>query len=272
MDNSAIRRVLFALLVLPCITGLAMADRIIVQSTTSTRNAGLYDYLLPIIKADTGVTAHVVAVGTWQAIKNAERCDGDVLLVHARASEQQFVANGFGVERFDLMYNDFVIIGPSHDPAGIHGMMDATGALAKIAHSKALFASRGDESGTHQAELHLWKGADIDPTQASGQWYRETGSGMGATLNTAVGMGAYVMSDRASWAKFGNKGDFKIHVEGDLTLFNQYGVILVSATKCPATNSKAGQQFVDWLLSERGQRAIASYQINGEQVFYPNAR
>lgn len=271
MNNVSIRHIVCALLVLPWIASFAMADRIIVQSTTSTRNAGLYDFLLPIVKAETGVTAHIVAVGTGQAIKNAERCDGDVLLVHAQLLEEQFVASGFGVERFDLMYNDFVIVGPSHDPAEIHGMTDATGALAKIAETKAPFASRGDESGTHLAELSLWKGANIDPSQASGQWYRETGSGMGATLNTAVGMGAYVMSDRASWAKFGNKGDFKIHVEGDAALFNQYGVIRVNPAKCPSTKVQAGQKFVDWLISERGQNTIASYKVNGDQLFYPNA-
>jgi tungstate transport system substrate-binding protein len=272
MHTLSIRKILLSLVVLPLAANLAIAESIIVQSTTSTKNSGLYDYILPIVQKETGLTVNVVAVGTGQAIKNAERCDGDVLLVHAKASEEKFVNDGFGVERFDLMYNDFVIVGPSSDPAKVNGMKDVTGALTKIANSKALFASRGDDSGTHKAELRLWKGANIDPKGASGQWYRETGSGMGATLNTSVGMGAYVMSDRASWANFGNKGDFKIHVEGDAKLFNQYGVILVNAAKCPSTKVQAGQTFVDWLISERGQNTIAAYKVNGDQLFYPNAK
>ena len=259
-------------MVLPLAASVVMADSILVQSTTSTKNSGLYDYLLPVVKQDLGLTVNVVAVGTGQAIKNAERCDGDVLLVHAKASEEKFVSDGFGVARFDLMYNDFVVVGTANDPAKVGGMKDVTAALTKIASATALFASRGDDSGTHKAELALWKGTAVDPKAASGQWYRETGSGMGATLNTAVGMGAYVMSDRASWANFGNKGDFKIHVEGDAKLFNQYGVILINSAKCPSVNVAAGQQFVDWLVSDRGQATIAAYKVNGDQLFYPNAK
>ena len=257
-------------LILP-MASVAQAESILVQSTTSTKNSGLYDYLLPKVQEDLGLTVNVVAVGTGQAIKNAQNCDGDVLLVHAKASEEKFVSEGFGVERFDLMYNDFVVIGPANDPAGVNGSTDIAASLNAIASSKALFASRGDDSGTHKAELRLWKLAGTDPTGGSGQWYGETGSGMGATLNAAVGMGAYAMTDRATWTKFGNKGDFKIHVEGDERLFNQYGVILINNQKCPSVKTEAGQQFVDWLVSDRGQQAIASYKVNGDQLFFPNA-
>ena len=250
----------------------SFADSIIVQSTTSTKNSGLYDYLLPKASTDTGIKVNVVAVGTGQAIKNAQRCDGDVLLVHAKPSEERFVSQGFGIERFDLMYNDFVIVGPAEDPASISGSNNVSEALKKIAVTEAIFTSRGDDSGTHKAELKLWKDSTIDPTKASGQWYRETGSGMGATLNIAVGMNAYALTDRATWTKFGNKGDHQIHVEGDQKLFNQYGVILVNPEKCPNVNAAAGQKLIDWLLSNAGQNAIASYQVNGNQLFYPNAR
>ena len=255
-----------------CSSSIAFAESIIVQSTTSTKNSGLYDYILPKVESDTGITVNVVAVGTGQAIKNAQRCDGDVLLVHAKSSEEKFVQNGFGVKRSDLMYNDFVIVGPVSDPAGVNASNDVAMALKKIAAKEAIFASRGDDSGTHKAEIRLWKGSNIDPTTASGKWYRETGSGMGATLNAAVGMGAYAMTDRATWTKFGNKSDFQIHVQGDDRLFNQYGVILVNPEKCPSVNVNAGQQFIDWLLSDKGQDAIASYQVNGNQLFFPNAR
>ncbi len=213
----------------------------------------------------------MVAVGTGQAIKNARNCDGDVLLVHAKPAEEKFVADGFGVKRYDLMYNDFVIVGPPSDPAGVAGMKDGPAALKKIAEAKASFASRGDDSGTHKKEKALWKAAGIDPTSASGKWYRETGSGMGATLNAGVGMGAYVMTDRATWINFKNKGDFKILVEGDKALFNQYGVILVNKEKCPSIKADLGQQFVDWLISKKGQDVIASYKVQGQQLFFPNA-
>jgi tungstate transport system substrate-binding protein len=254
--------------------GLTLAEdkSILVQSTTSTQNSGLYGYLLPLFKADSGITVNVVAVGTGQAIKNAQNCDADVLLVHAKPAEEKFVADGYGVKRFDLMYNDFVIVGPASDPAGIAGGKDAAEALKTIAANKALFASRGDNSGTHKAEKALWKTAGLDPTGASGGWYRETGSGMGATLNAGVGMGAYVLTDRATWISFKNKGDFKIAVEGDKALFNQYGVILVNKDKCPTVKAELGQQFIDWLLSPKGQDAIRGFQVDGQQLFFPNAK
>ncbi|MEO1265521.1 MAG: substrate-binding domain-containing protein, partial [Pseudomonadota bacterium] len=231
---------LAAMALMTAATGMAAAPAsaqdtaIIVQSTTSTKNAGLYDHLLPLIRKATGVQVNVVAVGTGQAIRNARNCDGDVLLVHAKAAEETFVADGFGVRRNDLMYNDFVIVGPKADPAGIRAMTDAPAALAKISEAKAPFASRGDDSGTHKKEMSLWAAAGADPSGASGTWYRETGSGMGATLNVGRGMGAYVMTDRATWLAFKNKGDFEILVEGDDDLFNQYGVIRVAEDKCPS--------------------------------------
>lgn len=250
---------------------VAQEQSIIVQSTTSTANSGLYDHLIPLFTEETGIVVNVVAVGTGQAIKNAANCDGDVLLVHAKAAEEKFVADGMGVERFDLMYNDFVIVGPDEDAAGVSGMTDAQGSLEKIAASGAVFASRGDDSGTHKKEMSLWRDTDVDPAAGSGAWYRETGSGMGATLNAAVGMDAYVMTDRATWISFENKADFEIHVEGDEDLFNQYGVILVNPAKCKNVNAEAGQTFVDWVISDAGQAAIAAYELNGQQLFFPNA-
>ncbi|MBU3260750.1 substrate-binding domain-containing protein [Roseovarius sp. PS-C2] len=253
--------------------GLANAEdkSIIVQSTTSTANSGLYDYLLPIFAEQTGIQVNVVAVGTGQAIKNARNCDGDVLLVHAKPAEEKFVADGMGVERFDLMYNDFIIVGPNEDPAGVGGMTDAQDSLERIADSGALFASRGDDSGTHKKEMRLWADTDVNPADGSGEWYRETGSGMGATLNAGVGMDAYVMTDRATWISFENKGDFVIQVEGDEDLFNQYGVILVNPAKCENVDAASGQAFVDWLISDAGQKAIGDYKLNGQQLFFPNA-
>ncbi len=249
----------------------ALAESIIVQSTTSTANSGLYDHLLPLIEKDTGITVNVVAVGTGQAITNAGNCDGDVLLVHAKAAEETFVADGGGVSRSDLMYNDFVVVGPAADPAGIAGSSDIGASLKKIAESGALFASRGDDFGTHKKEVSLWAATGIDPTAASGDWYRETGSGMGATLNAGIGMGAYVLTDRATWTSFGNKQDFAVAVEGDPQLFNQYGVILVNPDRCPNVKAEAGQAVIDWLLSDKGQEAIASFTIEGQQLFIPNA-
>ena len=249
----------------------AEEQAIIVQSTTSTANSGLYDHLLPQFQADSGITAHVVAVGTGQALKNARNCDGDVLLVHAKPAEEQFVEEGYGTKRLDLMYNDFVIVGPPTDPAGVTGAADAPAALRKIAAAQAIFASRGDESGTHKKEKVLWSAAGVDPSAASGTWYRETGSGMGATLNAGVGMGAYVLTDRATWISFKNKGDFEVLLEGDKDLFNQYGVTLVNHRKCPNVKSRLGQRFIDWLVSEKGQTAIGAYQLDGQQLFFPNA-
>lgn len=249
----------------------AQDGSIIVQSTTSTANSGLYDHILPIFEGETGIRVNVVAVGTGQAIRNARNCDGDVLLVHAKPVEKAFVAKSHGTERTDLMYNDFVIVGPEGDPAGVGGMADVEAALARIAEAGALFASRGDDSGTHKTEMTLWSGAGVDPTAASGDWYRETGSGMGAALNAGIGMGAYVMTDRATWISFGNMQDYAITVEGDAVLFNQYGVIPVNPDTCPSVNADAAQSFVDWLLSETGQAAIAAHEIAGQQVFFPNA-
>lgn len=250
----------------------AQDTSILVQSTTSTANSGLYDYLLPVFRQETGITVNVVAVGTGQAIKNSQNCDADVLLVHAKPAEEKFVAEGYGVKRFDIMYNDFILVGPAADPAGIAGSRDTVQALKTIAGKKAMFASRGDDSGTHKKELSLWQAAEIDPKAGSGDWYRETGSGMGATLNAGVGMGAYVLTDRATWISFRNKGDFNIAVEGDTRLFNQYGVILVNQAKCPQVKVEAGQKFVDWLISDKGQEAIAAFKVNDQQLFFPNAK
>lgn len=244
---------------------------IIVQSTTSTKNSGLYDHILPIFEKKTGIKVHVVAVGTGQAIKNATNGDGDVLLVHAKPAEEKFVEDGWGVKRRDVMYNDFIIVGPPSDPAKVAGMQDAAAALRKIASAKAVFASRGDNSGTHKKEVALWKKAGIDPKMGSGKWYRETGSGMGATLNAGVGMGAYVMTDRGTWISFKNKGDFKIAVEGGQDLFNQYGVILVNPKKHPRVKVQEGQAFIDWITGPDGQKAIAGYKLDGQQLFFPNA-
>jgi len=249
----------------------AAQQSIIVQSTTSTQNSGLYDHILPIFEEKTGIDVRVVAVGTGQALENGRRGDGDVLLVHAKPAEQKFVAEGYGVARNDVMYNDFVIVGPADDPARVKGMDDAPAALAKIAEEEAVFASRGDDSGTHKKELSLWNAAGVDPTVASGTWYRETGSGMGATLNAGIGMDAYVMTDRATWISFGNKADHEILVEGDEALFNQYGIIMVNPEKHPNVNVAAAQTFIDWILSEEGQSAIASFRVEGQQLFTPNA-
>lgn len=250
---------------------MAQETSILVQSTTSTANSGLYDVLLPQFTEVSGITVNVVAVGTGQAIKNAENCDADVLLVHAKTAEEAFVSAGYGVERFDLMYNDFIIVGPEADPASVSGSADVEAALVKIAETGALFASRGDDSGTHKKEQALWQATGVDPQAASGDWYRETGSGMGATLNAAVGMSAYALTDRATWISYENKADFKIVVEDDDDLFNQYGVILVNPEHCPNVQAEAGQSFVDWLISAPGQQAIAAYTLNEQQLFFPNA-
>ena len=274
------RQVLFAASIALLLLGSVLlapsvraADRfIVVQSTTSTQNSGLLDHILPAFTANTGIEVRVVAVGTGQALKNARNGDGDVLLVHAKQAEEKFIADGFGVRRFDVMYNDFVIVGPDADPAMVAGLRDAKTALSRIASATAPFASRGDDSGTHKKELALWKKSGVDPTGASGRWYRETGSGMGATLNTAVGMSAYALTDRATWIAFMNKRDFRIHVEGDSDLFNQYGVILVNPEKHPRVKAADGQAFIDWLTGPDGQAAIAGYKLDGQQLFFPNGR
>ena len=252
-------------------TGQAEERFIILQSTTSTQNSGLFDALLPRFQSQTGIEVRVVAVGTGQALKNARNGDGDVLLVHARPEEEAFVAAGWGVKRYDVMYNDFVIVGPANDPAGVGGLRWAGTALRKISQAQAAFVSRGDESGTHKKERALWRVAAVDPLEAAGAWYREAGSGMGATLNTAVGMRAYTLTDRGTWLSFRNKADYTVLVEGDPQLFNQYGVILVNPVKHPHVKADLGQQFIDWLAGPEGQSLIAGYTIAGQPLFFPNA-
>ncbi|MCB1484775.1 MAG: substrate-binding domain-containing protein [Hyphomicrobiaceae bacterium] len=248
----------------------AEAPFITVQSTTSTENSGLFAYLLPIFTNKAGIEVRVVAVGTGQAIKNARNGDADVLLVHARADEEKFVADGEGVKRYPLMYNDFVLVGPKADPATAAGS-DVSKAFKAVADKKAPFISRGDDSGTHKAELAIWKSIGIDVKQASGSWYREAGQGMGATLNMASAMNGYVLSDRATWSAFNNRGELTILCQGDKRLHNPYGVILVNPAKHPHVKAKEGQAFIDWLVSAEGQAAIANFKINGEQQFFPAA-
>ena len=248
----------------------AQDNSIVVASTTSTQDSGLFGHLLPLFKVKTGIDVKVVAQGTGQALDTARRGDADVVLVHAKPQEEKFVAEGFGVKRFDVMYNDFVLIGPKTDPAGAKGK-DIALALRAIEAKSAPFVSRGDRSGTHAAELALWKAAGLDPAAAKPAWYREIGQGMGAALNTAGAMGAYVLADRGTWISFKSKGDLGILVEGDNALFNQYGVILVSPQKHPHVKKELGQTFVDWVLSADGQNAIRAYRIEGQQLFFPNA-
>jgi tungstate transport system substrate-binding protein len=243
---------------------------IVVASTTSTQDSGLFGYLLPIFKAKTGIEVKVIAQGTGQALDTARRGDADVVLVHARAQEEKFLAEGFGVKRHDVMYNDFVLVGPKADPAGVKGK-DIETALRMIEAKAAPFVSRGDRSGTHTAELALWKRAGIDISAGKGPWYREIGQGMGAALNTASAMNGYVLSDRGTWISFRNRGDLEIVVEGDRQLFNQYGVMLVNPAKFPSVKQELGQAFVDWLVSREGQAAIAGYTIDGQQLFFPDA-
>ncbi len=244
---------------------------ITLASTTSTENSGLYDYLLPKFTDHSGIEVRVVAVGTGKAIKMAEKGDADVLLVHHKISEEKFVAAGHGVERFDVMYNDFVIVGPGSDPAGIAGASSTAEALGRIASSESAFASRGDDSGTHKREVALWRAANIDPPRKGQSWYRETGSGMGATLNVGIGLEGYVLTDRSTWLNFSNKGNARLLYEGDPALFNQYGVILVNPSRHSHIKVDDGQAFIDWLLSRKGQQAINEYRINGQQAFYANA-
>jgi tungstate transport system substrate-binding protein len=259
--------------IVACTLSAIAADRFItVVSTTSTENSGLFHYLLPLFQQDTGIEVRVVAVGTGQAIELAQRGDADVLFVHHKPSEEKFVAEGFGVARFDVMYNDFVVVGPRADPAGVKGLTDVAAALAQVAAKHAIFVSRGDDSGTHKLELSLWKTAGVNVAAASGTWYREAGTGMGATLNTASGLDAYSLTDRGTWISFKNRGNLSILVEGDSRLFNQYGVMLVNPKKHPHVKATDGQTFIDWLLSDKGQQAIAAFRIDGEQAFFPNAR
>jgi tungstate transport system substrate-binding protein len=252
-------------------SALAQDKSIVVASTTSTQDSGLFGHILPLFKAETGIDVKVVAQGTGQALDTGRRGDADVVFVHAKPAEEKFLAEGFGVKRFPVMYNDFILIGPKADPAGIKGSKDIVAALKTLKDKGIAFISRGDKSGTHQAELNLWKLAGIDIAAEKGLWYKEIGQGMGAALNTASALNAYVLSDRATWLSFKNRGELVIAVEGDKRLFNQYGVMLVSPQKHPSVKKELGQQFIDWLVSPEGQKAIADYKINGEQLFYPNA-
>jgi tungstate transport system substrate-binding protein len=250
----------------------AQDKSIVVASTTSTQDSGLFEYLLPLFKKKTGITVKVVAQGTGQALDTGRRGDADVVFVHAKSAEEKFLAESQGVKRFAVMYNDFVLIGPKSDPAGIKGMKDVAKAFQTIKAKQASFISRGDRSGTNIAELKLWKDAAIDIDKDKGPWYKSIGQGMGAALNTANAGNAYVLSDRGTWIHFKNKGDLQILVEGDKRMFNQYGVMLVNPAKHPSVKKELGQQFIDYLISPEGQKDIANYKINGEQLFYPNAR
>jgi len=260
--------VLFTALALPA---LAQERSITVASTTSTEQSGLFGHILPIFTRESGVAVRVVALGTGQALDVGRRGDADVVFVHDRAAEERFVAEGFGGPRRHVMFNDFVITGPAADPARIAGLGDTAEALRRIAAARAPFISRGDRSGTHAAELRLWQLAGVDPATGRGQWYREVGQGMGPALNTAAAQGAYILTDRGTWLSFRNRQDQRILIEGDTRLFNQYGVMLVNAQRHPHVKAADGQRFIDWLLSAAGQAAIASYRINGEQLFFPNA-
>lgn len=262
------RILLLYLLALPA---HAQQKYITVASTTSTEQSGLFRHLLPIFEKNTGIQVRVVALGTGQALDMGRRGDADVVFVHARPLEEKFVAEGFGVRRYEAMYNDFVLIGPKSDPARVAGGKDAVRAFQRIEGTRSAFVSRGDRSGTHFAELELWKAAGIDIAKQKGPWYRETGSGMGPALNTASGMNAYILADRGTWLSFKNRGELTLAVEGDRRLFNQYGVILVNPARHPGVKREMGQAFIDWIVSGEGQEAIAAYRIDGEQLFFPNA-
>ena len=269
-----IRRHLFALaaaLALSAPLAHAADKFIVVASTTSTEQSGLFGFILPAFEKKTGVQVRVVALGTGQALDQARRGDADVVFVHDRPAEEKFVAEGFGVKRIEVMYNDFILVGPKDDPAKVAGGKDITEALRKIEATKAPFVSRGDKSGTHNAELRLWKTAGIDIEKAKGPWYRDTGSGMGPALNTAASMNAYILADRGTWLSFKNRGSLAVLVEGDTRLFNQYGVMVVNPAKHPHVKVADAQKFADWVVSPAGQAAIAAYRIGGEQLFFPNA-
>ena len=267
------RRLLIGLLAALSLTASALAQdkSIVVASTTSTQDSGLFGYILPLFKARTGIDVKVVALGTGQALDTARRGDADVVFVHARAEEEKFLAEGYGVKRFPVMYNDFVIVGPRSDPAGVGKIKDVAQALRTIKEKQAAFISRGDRSGTHVAELKLWKDAGIDIAAEKGDWYKSIGQGMGAALNTAAASEAYVLADRGTWLSFKNKADLAVVVQGDKRLFNQYGVMLVNPAKHPHVKKELGQQFIDWLVSAEGQGDIADYKIDGEKLFFPNA-
>ena len=250
---------------------LAQDKSIVVASTTSTQDSGLFEYLLPIFKQKTGITVKVVAEGTGKALDTARRCDADVVFVHAKSQEEKFLSQGYGVKRFPVMYNDFVVVGPKSDPAGIKGMKSVTKAFQTLKDKKIDFISRGDRSGTNSAELRIWKAAGIDINKDKGPWYKAIGQGMGATLNTASASNAYTLTDRATWIHFKNKGDLVIVVEGDKGLFNQYGVMLVNPAKCPTVKKDLGQAFIDYLISPEGQKTLAGYKVNGQELFFPDA-
>ncbi|MCO6414958.1 substrate-binding domain-containing protein [Siccirubricoccus sp. KC 17139] len=266
-----LRRVLLAAFLAWAGMATAQERSITVASTTSTEQSGLFSHILPLFTQASGIAVRVVALGTGQALDVGRRGDADVVFVHDRAAEQRFVAEGFGGPRRRVMYNDFVLVGPATDPAGIAGLTDSTAALQRIAVARAPFISRGDRSGTHAAELRLWQMAGVDPVSGRGQWYREVGQGMGPALNTAAAQNAYLLADRGTWLSFRNRQELKILVEGDARLFNQYGVMLVNPQRHPGVKAAEGQRFIDWLVSPAGQAAIAAYKISGEQLFFPNA-
>jgi tungstate transport system substrate-binding protein len=265
------RAVLAGLLALAALPAGAQERFITVASTTSTDQSGLFGHLLPAFKRDTGIDVRVVALGTGQALDVGRRGDADVVFVHDKPAEDRFVAEGFGVARIQVMYNDFVVIGPKADPARVAGLKDVNEAFVRIQKAAAPFVSRGDNSGTHAAELRYWQSAKIDLASAKGAWYREVGQGMGPALNTASGMGAYILADRGTWLNFRNRGDLAVLVEGDAQLFNQYGVILVNPARHPAVKQELGRTFIEWLVGPKGQATIADYKIGGEQLFFPNA-
>lgn len=247
------------------------AETLILQSTTSTQNSGLYDYLLPLYEAEKGIEVRVVAVGTGQALTNGRRCDGDILLIHSKDDELKFVADGFGLYRKPVMYNDFILIGPAEDPANIANSTSVKEVFARLFTSQSRFVSRGDNSGTHKSERSLWNSLNLDPTPFSGEWYLETGTGMGATLNTAVELDAYSYTDRATWLKFGNKAAHRIVFEGDKALFNQYGIVPINPAHCPHVQLTEAERFSDWITGPDGQAAIANYKLNEAPLFIPNA-
>jgi tungstate transport system substrate-binding protein len=262
----------FAALAIAGAQGVAAQDKsIVVASTTSTQDSGLFGHLLPLFKAKTGIDVRVISQGTGQALDTGRRGDADVVFVHAKSQEEKFVADGFGVKRFAVMYNDFVLIGPKNDPAKVNGTRDIAAALVKIKEAGVAFISRGDKSGTHAAELNLWKVAGVDIAREKGPWCRDIGQGMGAALNTASASNAYVLADRGTWLSFKNRGDLAISVEGDKHLFNQYGIMLVNPAKHAHVKKDLAQPFIDWLISPEGQKAISDYKIGGEQLFFPNA-
>ena len=266
------RFILAAALLGLALPAAAQERTITVASTTSTEQSGLFGHILPIFTRESGITVRVVALGTGQALDVGRRGDADVVFVHDRAAEQRFVAEGFGGPRNHVMFNDFVLVGPAADPARVNGLRDTNEALRRIAAARAPFVSRGDRSGTHAAELRLWQQAGVDPVAGRGAWYREVGQGMGPALNTAAAQGAYILTDRGTWLSFRNRQDLRIVVEGDARLFNQYGVMLVNPQRHPSVKAADGQRFIDWILSPAGQAAIAGYKINGEQLFFPNAK